>query len=256
MISNRRIKCASLLIICVFVFQVTCEAVEQTSLDRCYESLKRVERVILHSGADKPARTQLREVRDCFRSAGDAGATFLIKKLNEMNSEVINIQRPGTQNDTTKDNLAEWATPERGIERTYLALILADTFAHTSTEVQSLILAELRASVDPSVVLGEDIDFLIRAFARIGPASVPSLLQLADSPEEYVRCKVSSNLEDLGHQLVAAPGGPIPSPPNLLCRENVEKRESAISDWQKWWSDYGQSRQFPEIKSLFDSIEQ
>lgn len=219
-----------------------------------FEKLQSLRLKMLKSGSSTADMREMRRLRDFFASQGDAGAHFLLGKLEKENSEEMAFMKSNAWDESKMDVAAQWIAQRKGPPKYDLCLILADMFDKVSPDVQKAILGALQHSYTPSTFSTEDVQFLNLALSRVGKPAVPVWLALANHETEFVRCNISGLLRSLGKQLSGPEGGnePIPNAPEIPCTGSAEQRRKALSLWQEWWETQGRLRRFPKIESLYD----
>jgi len=203
----------------------------------------------LREGATLKSHISMEKSRDFFADRKDAGARFLIAKLDEMNADELRF-------------IAGSADPAKGFEyvshlvgqgksnisKFMVCHILADAYPQLSAEVRLASLRAISASFTPSTYGREDLSALKHALYRTGRDGIPILLEKTNHRDEWLRCGVCDDLNDLAKNLSA---GNSP-PPTLDCKEPAGKRESNTKIWMNWWNATGSRAPFREVPSFFD----
>jgi len=203
----------------------------------------------LREGSTQSSFAAMEKSKNIFVDYKDPAAWFLIAKLEEMNADELRF-------------IGGSADPMKGFEyvghlvgqgksnilKYMVCHILADAYPQLSPEVRLASLRAISASFTPSTYGREDLSALKHALYRIGRDGMPILLEKANHRDEWLRCGVCDDLNDLAKDLSA---GTSP-PPTLDCKGPASKRESNSKIWMNWWNDHGSKQPFPKSPSFFE----
>lgn len=226
----------SVLLATPFTTRADCETVDQA-----YERLEN-----LRAEITEDRNATLRPLRDFFASQGDAAARVVIARLQDLNStERKDLPDP---NDLKRamDYILRLEEEGKNVFLRYdLANILADSYPNLSREFQQKSLETIADSFTPTALERTGTSALIHALQRIGPASIPYLLELAAHKNETVRYRAASALMAVRSKNAQSP--------KVDC--NATTKTSAVAAWNKWWNRNQASIIFPAVPSVFDKIE-
>lgn len=235
------------------------QSCKERELQELYVKLETVSTIRMERGSSKKTLNRLRRIRGRFLSTGDAGARFLVKRLNDMTATELGLYREEL---TVREAQSVFITfmidkPSFAATRQDVLFVLTDMYPQAAPNTQSDIVKAIESAFTPSFFFREDIGDLYHALLSIGAPAVPTLLELADNSHKIIRwgaadalnyyrdkaAEADSNAEE-GHQ----------SPPHIDYQASLDERRVQLTGWKQWWDETGALVQYPEFPSFLDII--
>jgi hypothetical protein len=225
-------------------------------LEAHYSRLEKLDYETLMKGNSLADYQEREKIRDFFRSHGDAGARFLIAKLQEAVADEVRFM--GDSKELVRATEYMIHLNEKGkssITKVLLPWMLADMFPGLSPELQKESLRAITAAFLP-FSFPSDWSSLTAALFRIGPVSLPYLLELTGHEDEKLRCHVSDTLNDVSTKFSKPATWPGVDAPKLDCQLEPAQLQGRIQQWKHWWDSHGSMVAWPQIPSFFEIYKQ
>jgi hypothetical protein len=197
-------------------------------------------------GLSAADRKEMRRLRAAL-GGEDAGALFIIGKLEEMNVDETSHLEPTPGPFGECESALTGIASKNALMKYQLFQALGESYSRRSRSVQVKVLDALERSYTPSVAcdVGGGRQVLDLALIRTGKNSVEVFIRLGGSRYESIRCGAEGNLNSFadGHRS----DGDAAWPPVLDCHAPEGVFEGQLANWHQWWESNRATIRWPKL---------
>jgi len=215
-------------------------------LPQIYDKLQQLITRDLVKGFSAADRKEMRGLRAAL-AGDDAGALFVVGKLEEMNLEERSHLVPAPVPLGECESALTGIASNDALMKYALFRALGESYPRRSRSVQVKVLDALEKSYTPSVACdtGGGRQVLDVALIRAGRNSVEAFIRLGGSRYESIRCGADGNLNSIadGHRSE----GDAAWPPVLDCHASDAVVAGQLADWHQWWDSNRSTIRWPKL---------